>query len=325
MNVLITGGTGTFGTAFVSHVLRHKLAERVVVFSRDEWKQAEMARAFGADSGPGGRLRFILGDIRDYDKLCRAMRGCDTVIHAAALKRVDSIAYNPDEVLRTNVIGTENVCRAAVTAGVSKVITLSSDKAVHAQNVYGVTKAMGEHITIGANVYGYPSGTRLSCVRYGNVLGSRGSVVHLWRMQVAAKRPITLTHPDMTRFWLTPTAAVEHVLTTRSCMGGGEIFLPKLYAAPLGSLAEAIGGIDYPVEISGLRPGGEKLHERMLSDEEPLRTHDYGDFYLIAPHPCSWTKRGYGAPLVAPDFIYSSEHAERLSRENLISMLQEVA
>lgn len=329
---LITGGTGSFGQAFVRYLLNlPRPPKRICIFSRDELKQAHMAEAF-ADK----RLRFFLGDVRDRDRLEQAMQSVDVVVHAAALKRVDSIAYNPGEVKRTNVDGTENVCLAAIAAGVGRVVTISSDKAVHPTTSYGASKQMAEQLTIGANVYGYPQGTRLSCVRYGNVLGSRGSVLHLFRELAEANAVasaesidvqalIPITDERMTRFWITFPQACKLVMTAVQEMQGGEIFIPRLRAMLIVDLAKAVApGAGF--SLVGLRAGGEKLHEVMICEEEAARVRVRTDHYLIVPNPHSWTEyrhHAWDGLAVDDGFRYASDTAHRLSIEQLQLMLEE--
>lgn len=316
----ISGCTGTFGNAFTRYLLDNKLSNRVVCFSRDEVKQSQMAERFKHDS----RLRFMLGDVRDIDRLEEAIDGCQIVVHAAALKRVDAIAYNSQEAQKTNVQGTANVCRASITVGVGKVITISSDKAVHPANFYGTTKQMAEHLTVGANVRGVPRGTRLGCVRYGNVLGSRGSVVGIFRQQAATGAPLTLTHPEMSRFWITVSQACELVMTALSELQGGEVFLPKLPTMRLVDLAEAVAP-GHPHRFMGLRPGGEKLHERLISDEESSRTFDRGTHYVVAPSPHPWTAEEWSGTLVPDGWKYeSSDRSNELTVPELQKLLEAV-
>ena len=288
MRVAVTGCTGSFGRAFIKHVLSHELAERLVGVSRDELKQSELMAAYPDDPAP---LRLVLGDVRDRSRLEQAFYGCDTVVHAAALKRVDAVSYNPGEVVKTNVVGTENVVNAALAAGVTRLVFISSDKAVAPLNIYGASKALAEQIVVSANTYTYPRGLRCAVVRYGNVLGSRGSVVHRWRDQVAMGIPLMLTDARMTRFIITLSAAVRYVLDVLDRIEGGEIFVPVLPSVRLMDLAAAIGGDGYPIAYVGLRPGGEKLQEALLSDDEPTRTRYLAAdraLYAVAPSVCTW-------------------------------------
>lgn len=324
-DILITGGTGSFGTHFVRQCLQDRTYRRVIVYSRDEWKQAQLAAALGVeDIARHPRLRLFLGDVRDPRRLKQAMRGVSVVVHAAALKRVDAGAYNPSEILKTNVLGTENVCVATCEAGVSHVVTLTSDKGVQPTNIYGTSKQFAEHLTVQANSYGYPQGTRHACVRYGNVLGSRGSVLHIWRAAVAAGQPIRLTDARMTRFWLTLDMACDLVRYALTKMRGGEIFVPKLHAAKLQDIATALAGPDYPVEVTGLRPGGEKLHEVLLSPHEVPLALDWGEHYIVPPEIHPWTDAAWLGDRLPEGFVYSSDQVPQLNVEALKRLLKSV-
>lgn len=251
---LITGGTGYFGAAFVRFLLRTD-TPRVCVLSRSEYRQAEMRQELGADQ----RLRFFIGDVRDLDRLERAMHGIETVVHAAALKRVEVGEYDSAEMAKTNVLGTMNVIEAATRAGVKRVVGLSSDKACEPVNCYGASKLVGEKLLLAANNARGIAGPIFAAVRYGNVAGSTGSVIPVWRRALEQGRPVTLTHPEATRFWMHVSEAVDLVLTTAYTMHGGELAIPDLPAYRLADLALALG-VKY--HIVGLRPG-EKLHESM--------------------------------------------------------------
>lgn len=321
MKVLITGGTGSLGSALVRRLLKDE-AERIVVYSRDEWKQAQFAQDLGRGSASDPVLRFFLGDVRDLHRLEQAMHGCDTVIHTAALKRVDAVAYNPSEVRKTNIEGSANVTLAATWAGVAKVLMISSDKACMPTNVYGVSKAQMEHEAVAGNALTIPRGTRVSVVRYGNVLGSRGSVIHTWRAQAAQGLPLTLTHGEMTRFWIMMPQAVEFVLSSLQRMQGGEIFVPKLPAAWMLDLARAFAP-EALLHIAEPRPGGEKIHEMLLTEEETARTLDLGDCYLVVPPLHPWTPREWqGTPVGS--LRYTSDNAPCLSVEELRELLREL-
>ena len=319
--VAITGGTGTFGRAFVAHLLRDPAVTRIAIISRDELKQAEMA----AHLGEHAPLRFFLGDVRDRDRLTQAFYGCDTVVHAAALKRVDAIANNPSEVRRTNIEGSANVIQAAIAAGVAKVVMISSDKACLPTNSYGVSKAQMEHEAIASNTYSVPRGTKIAVVRYGNVVGSRGSVVHLFRAAVAAGRPIPITDPAMTRFWLTIDDAIGLVTHTLEIMRGGELVIPVAPAARVVDLAEAIAPA-HPTVVVGLRPGGEKLHEILLNDDEARRTVVTEHVFIVNPavHPWCAEAPWEGDPL-PPEYVYRSDLVGwRLSVEELRKIVEGV-
>jgi UDP-N-acetylglucosamine 4,6-dehydratase len=253
MKILITGGTGSFGNAFVSRLLTQD-HQRIVIFSRDELKQANMARRFDH-----GSLRFFIGDVRDRDRLCRAMDGCDTVVHAAALKRIEVGQYNPLEVKKTNIDGAANVIEAATDAGVKKVVALSTDKAYAPVSPYGTSKAFAESLFLAANNTRGSKGPVFSVCRYGNVWGSNGSVVPLWRDILRTSDTVPVTDPDCTRFYMTMDQAIDLVLNTIATMKGGEIVIPELPAYRLGDLAHAMGA---KTKVIGL-PKWEKLHESM--------------------------------------------------------------
>lgn len=291
MRILVTGGTGTFGRTFIRRLLNAKTVEAVVSYSRDEVKAAAMTEEFGLMKP----FKAFLGDVRDRTRLDLALRGVDAVVHAAALKRIDVGAYSPSELIQTNIFGTMNVVNAAIEANVKKVVVISSDKAVAATNLYGATKYCAETYAVQANAYGFPSGTRISCVRYGNILGSRGSVYHTWKAQVAAGVPLTLTSAAMTRFIMTIEDASDLVQLALKEADGGEVFVPVLPAATMVDLAKAIGGDDYPIAVSSLRPGGEKISESLLNDEEVRRTKvvKTGRVYAVTPTHREWSARPY--------------------------------
>lgn len=277
MNVLITGGTGSLGHALARHFLSMP-GGKVAIFSRDELKQSQMARLM-----PDPRMRFMLGDVRDLARLEVALDGYDAVVHAAALKRVDAVADSPSEVFRTNLDGTRNVCIAALNRRVPRVLLISSDKACYPTNAYGVSKAAAESETVSWNRYSIPRGVRCSVLRYGNVLGSRGSVIYEWR---AGARGVT--HPDMTRFIITMPSACQAVSWVLGNMEGGEIFVPYLAAARILDLLEAVTGSRTHV-VTGMRPGGEKLHETLITSEEAARTVDtLCGAWAIRPYLHQW-------------------------------------
>lgn len=324
MKVAITGGTGTLGQALTSRFLAEG-AERVVIVSRDEVKQAQMAAAFGSEADiDGGRIRFFLGDVRDRDRIVHAFWDCDVVVHAAALKRVDAVAYNPTEVRKTNIEGSANVSAAAMAAGVGRVLMISSDKAVQPTNIYGVTKAAMEHEAVATNAMSVPRGTRIACTRYGNVLGSRGSVVHIWRDKVEAGERVPLTDERMTRFWLTIGEACDVVLQALDVMEGGEIFVPTLPAMSMSDLALAM---DAPgIFVTGLRPGGEKLHEMLATPEECARAVSHnGSLWIIPPERHSWRQAGWDAKRAGLASPYCSETwGWRLTVGDMRKMLEAV-
>lgn len=301
--VLVTGGTGSFGKRFIQTALAKWNPAAVRVFSRDELKQHDMARDIDDD-----RLRFFLGDVRDLDRLRRAMQGAEIVIHAAALKQVPACEYNPFEAVKTNILGTQNVAEAAIDSGVEKAIALSTDKAVGPANLYGATKLCAEKLFIQANVYTGPRETRLSCVRYGNVVGSRGSVVPLFRDQ-ASTGTVTITDERMTRFWISLDQAVDLVTNALEWMRGGEVFIPKIPSMKVVDLAKAIAP-EVPIRITGIRPG-EKLHESLLTAEESRHTTDHGDHYRIEPEQPFWeARRGVAGAAVPEGFTYTSDGNE---------------
>lgn len=300
--VLVTGGTGSFGTAFVARMLADHPGITVRVFSRDELKQSELAERFGHDP----RLRFFLGDVRDLPRLRRAMRGADYVVHAAAMKQVPACEYNPFEAVQTNVLGSQHIVDAAIDAGVRRVVALSTDKAVNPVNLYGATKLCEEKLIVQGNAYAGSGGTTFACVRYGNVVGSRGSVVPLFRRQADQGR-LTITDERMTRFWITLDQAVDLVLFALDRMVGGEVFIPKIPSMRVTDLADAIApGVGY--DVVGIRPG-EKLHEALLTSDEARHSVDAGDVYVVLPEHPWWSDRpawSDASPLPA-DYSYTSD------------------
>ena len=281
-SILITGGTGSFGKAFLERMLADHNPGRVVVFSRDELKQYEMREQFGEDD----RVRYFLGDIRDRDRLRMALRGVDYVVHAAALKQVDTAEYNPMEFVKTNILGSENVIQASIDTGVSKVIALSTDKASSPANLYGATKLTADKLFISSNHYAVAGSTRFSVVRYGNVMGSRGSVIPYFRRLAEAGETLPITDSRMTRFWITLPQAVAFVISSFVCMAGGELFVPRIPSMRVVDLAEAIAPGARLSEI-GIRPG-EKLHEEMISPEDSRRTVRRPDRYVVQPTLAMW-------------------------------------
>jgi len=263
LTLLVTGGTGCFGQAFTRYALEAG-ARRVIVYSRDEEKQRRMREAL-----PDPRLDFFLGDVRDHEDVRRAMQASslDVVVAAAALKQIDKCEANPLQTMKTNVMGSANVINAALDVGVPKVMAISTDKAVQATTVYGASKAMMERLMVAANIYRGTHGTRFSCVRYGNVIGSTGSVIPKWQAQAGAGLPLTVTDPEMTRFWWTLDAAVSFTAQAISAMDGGEIYIPKLRACRIGDLADAISPRQV---VTGIRPT-EKLHEILIAPDEPAK------------------------------------------------------
>jgi UDP-N-acetylglucosamine 4,6-dehydratase/5-epimerase len=315
-SLLVTGGTGSFGKAFLSRVLEVSSPARIVVFSRDELKQYELKQVLGDDP----RVRYFIGDIRDRDRLRMAMHGVDYVVHAAALKQVDTAEYNPMEFVKTNILGSENVMLAAMDAGVKKVVALSTDKASSPVNLYGATKLTADKLFISSNHYSYGYGTTFSVVRYGNVMGSRGSVIPFFRRLAEAGEPLPITDKRMTRFWITLPQAVDFVLNALETMNGGELYVPRIPSMRVVDLAEAIAPGAELVEI-GIRPG-EKLHEEMISAEDSRRTVRQSDRYVVMPTLAEW---GFVPPEgepVADGFSYTSDTNDLwLSVEDLRRMI----
>lgn len=276
-NILVTGGTGSFGKQFIKTVLERTTPQKIIVYSRDELKQFEMQQVFNQDC-----MRYFIGDVRDGSRLTQAMRGVDYVVHAAALKQVPAAEYNPMECIKTNVDGAKNVIDAAIYNGVKKVVALSTDKAANPINLYGATKLVSDKLFVAANniVGEYP--TRFSVVRYGNVVGSRGSVVPFFRKLLAAGEcELPITDDQMTRFWITLPQGVEFVLKAFWRMQGGEIFIPKIPSSRIVDLAEALApGV--PKKIVGIRPG-EKLHETMCPADDSHLTLEFADHFVIQP------------------------------------------
>ena len=317
-SVLITGGTGSFGNKFVEIVLNNYEPERVIVFSRDELKQYEMQQKFNHDH----RLRFFIGDVRDKDRLSRAFHGVDLVIHAAALKQIPAAEYNPFEVIKTNVMGAQNIIEAAIDCGVKKVIALSTDKAANPINLYGATKLCSDKLFVAGNSYVGFRGTGFSVVRYGNVVGSRGSVIPLFLKQRENGR-LTITDPRMTRFWITLEQGVQFVINSLDRMCSGEIFVPKLPSTRITDLAEAIAP-QCEMEVIGIRPG-EKLHEVMITEEDSRCSFEYDDYYVITPQFPWWKSDNCKGGKPLPEgFIYSSERNDRwLSSEEIMRLVGE--
>lgn len=299
--ILITGGTGSFGRAFVETVLKEHNPRALRIFSRDELKQSELERHYAGEE----RLRYLLGDIRDFHRIKQAFKGVDVVVHAAAMKQVPACEYNPFEAVKTNILGTENVISAAIECEVEAVVALSSDKAVSPVNLYGATKLCAEKLFSRSNAYVGEGRTRFACVRYGNVVGSRGSVVPLF-IQQAEEGRLTLTDEEMTRFWITLNQAVNLVIDCATAISGGEVVIPKIPSTRIVDIADAIApGI--PREVTGVRPG-EKIHEDLLTPDESRNAIELEDKYVILPENPSWTPANPWpeGSAVEPDFKYSS-------------------
>lgn len=299
--VLLTGGTGSFGQAFTEIMLKKHNPKTIRIFSRDELKQWEMEKRFGGDN----RLRFFIGDVRDKDRVERAMDGVDIVVHAAALKQVPICEYNPFEAVKTNVLGAQNIIEAAIDHNVDKVLALSSDKAVNPVNLYGATKMCMEKLFIAANAYVGPSRrTRMSCVRYGNVVGSRGSVIPLFKKQKEAGR-ISITDKRMTRFWITLEQGAELVLKSLDMMRGGEIFVPKIPSMKIMDLVKAVAA-GCRVEVAGIRPG-EKIHECLLTEDESRHSLEFDGFFVIEPEHPFWVVKNLKGRKLSEGFRYASD------------------
>ncbi|MEM7354526.1 MAG: UDP-N-acetylglucosamine 4,6-dehydratase (inverting), partial [Acidobacteriota bacterium] len=300
--VLVTGGTGSFGREFTRCLLAKHPPAKLIILSRDELKQHEM-RTSGFDDP---RLRFFIGDVRDADRLRRAMGGVDIVVHAAALKQVPACEYNPIEAVLTNVTGARNVIDAALDCGVNRVVALSTDKAVNPANLYGATKLVAEKLFVQANSYSGTSPTRFSCVRYGNVVGSRGSVIPLFLEQKRRGR-LTVTDPRMTRFWITLEHGVELVLRAIEEMHGGEVFVPKIPSMNIMDLAQAVDP-ECEVEEIGIRPG-EKLHEALISEDESRQTVELDEMFVVQPaHPWWSGKQWDNGRALEEGFSYTSDN-----------------
>ncbi|QEA29074.1 UDP-N-acetylglucosamine 4,6-dehydratase (inverting) [Microbacterium sp. PI-1] len=300
-SILVTGGTGSFGKAFIRYALDNLGPRRIVIYSRDELKQYEARQMFADDP----RLRWFIGDIRDQDRLRRAMHEVDYVVHAAALKQVDTAEYNPFEYVKTNIVGSQNVVEASIDAGVKKVVALSTDKASSPLNLYGATKLAADKLFQSANHYAASYVTRFSVVRYGNVMGSRGSVVPFFRKLAAEGKPLPITDSRMTRFWITLPQAVEFVVDSFDQMQGGELYVPRIPSMKITDLVEAIAPGAETYEI-GIRPG-EKLHEEMISLDDARRTLRLGDRFVVLPTIANW---GFNPPQGEdlPDgFAYQSD------------------
>jgi UDP-N-acetylglucosamine 4,6-dehydratase len=320
-SVLITGGTGSFGQRFVETVLARFAPQRLIVFSRDELKQFEMARRF--DPRDHRCLRYFVGDVRDRERLYRALDGVDYVVHAAALKQVPSCEYNPLEAIKTNILGAANLIDAAIDRGVQSVIALSSDKAACPVNLYGATKLCADKLFVSANNYSGPHPTRFGVVRYGNVVGSRGSVVPLF-LSLRHQGVIPVTDVRMTRFWITLEQGVDFVLQSLSRSRGGEIFVPKLPSMRLVDLAYAVAP-GCRIENVGIRPG-EKLHEMMLSEDDARHTLEFDDHYAVLPSPEAAQFRrepppAEGRPCPEGFCYHSNTNTQWLSVEDLRQML----
>ncbi|WP_313892577.1 UDP-N-acetylglucosamine 4,6-dehydratase (inverting) [Psychrobacillus sp.] len=314
--VLVTGGTGSFGKMFTREALSLG-AKKVIVFSRDELKQYEMRQEF-EDS----RIRFFIGDVRDKDRLYRAFEGVDIVIHAAAMKHVEACEYNPFEAVKTNIHGAQNIIEAAIDKGVEKVIALSTDKAAAPVNLYGATKLASDKLFIAANAYVGEKHTKFSVVRYGNVVGSRGSVVPFFK-KIKETGILPITDERMTRFWITLDQGVQFVIDNLERMHGGELFVPKIPSMNIIDLAKAIGP-ECEINIVGIRPG-EKLHETMITEDDARHTVEFDDYYVIAPEFTWWSKEIQGGKSLPEGFEYNSSINDKwLTVEELQEIIKEL-
>jgi len=316
-SILVTGGTGSFGKAFIPYVLDNLQPERVAVLSRDELKQFDMRGDFEGDR----RLRWFLGDVRDRERLNRALVGIDYVVHAAALKQVDTAEYNPFEFVKTNILGSQNLIDACIDAGVKKVVALSTDKASSPINLYGATKLAADKLFIAANNYAHEHATKLAVVRYGNVMGSRGSVVPFFQAKIQAHEALPITDPKMTRFWITLDQAVRFVVDSFDQMSGGELYVPRIPSMRIADLVDALAP-GYPTVEIGIRPG-EKLHEEMISSDDGYRTVKLDDRYVVMPTIAEWGFTRVEGESVLPGFSYRSDTNDQwLSPAELRTILQ---
>lgn len=302
-SILVTGATGSFGKRFIKHLLENHNPARLVAFSRDELKQFEMQQKVRSP-----KLQYTLGDVRDYDRLHHVLAGIDFVVHAAAMKQVPASEYNPMEAIKTNIIGTQNLISAAINQGVRRVIALSTDKAANPANLYGATKLCADKLFVAANALSEPQRTRFSIVRYGNVIGSRGSVIPFF-MQKRASGVLPITDPRMTRFWITLGQGVQFVIDCLDRMRGGEIFVPKIPSMNIVDVAKVVAP-ECRTEIIGIR-SGEKLHEVMITSDDAWNTVEFDDYYVIQPAADWWNRADFlalaGGRPVDEGFIYGSD------------------
>jgi UDP-N-acetylglucosamine 4,6-dehydratase len=318
--ILVTGGTGSFGKKFITTILKEHVPAKVIVYSRDELKQHEM-RVAGYDAA---NLRYFIGDIRDRERLNRALHGVDIVVHTAALKQVGACEYNPLEAIKTNINGTSNVIEASIDMGVSKVLALSTDKAVNPINLYGATKLAAEKLVVQSNSYSGSGITRLSCVRYGNVVGSRGSVVPVF-LEQRKKGRITITDERMTRFWITLDQGVRFVMNCIQEMSGGEVFVPKIPSMTIMDLAKAVAP-EARVDVVGIRPG-EKLHEVLISEDEARTTVELEKMFVVQPAEALWfghTWEKQGKKLTDDYRFASNNNTQWLTIDDLKKIIQPI-
>ena len=318
-SILVTGATGSFGKRFIKHVLESHNPARVMVFSRDELKQFEMQQEIRSP-----KLQYVLGDVRDRDRLYHVLAGVDFVVHAAAMKQVPASEHNPMEAIKTNVIGAENLISAAIDQGVERVIALSTDKAANPANLYGATKLCADKLFVAANAMAQPHRTRFSVVRYGNVIGSRGSVIPFF-MQKRASGVLPITDPRMTRFWITLGQGVQFVIDCLDRMRGGEIFVPKISSMNIMDIAKVVAP-ECRTEVIGIRPG-EKLHEVMITSDDAWNTVEFDDRYVIQPAADWWNRADFSAQTggrpVEEGFVYSSDHNPRWMKPQELRALLE--
>lgn len=304
--VLVTGGTGSFGKRFVRKLLTQYSPKKVIIYSRDELKQHEMAKTFPESQYPA--IRYFIGDVRDYQRLLRAFMGVDIVIHAAALKHVPAAEYNPFEFVKTNIVGAQNIIEAAIERSVKKVVALSTDKASNPINLYGATKLCSDKLFVAGNSYAGMEGTRFNVVRYGNVIGSRGSVIPFF-MHQKSKGVLPITDERMTRFWITLDHGIDLVLKALEAPYGGGIFVPKIPSMKIVDLAKALAP-ECRIEVVGIRPG-EKLHECMIGEDDAPNTFEYSNHYVIQPSIHKWQEeqiRAGDGQRVQEGFKYSSDN-----------------
>lgn len=317
-SVLVTGATGSFGKRFIKTVLETTDVKRLVVFSRDELKQFEMQQYLSSD-----RLRYFLGDVRDKERLNRALDGVDIVIHAAAMKQVPASEYNPMEAIKTNIFGAENIVNCCIDQGVERVIALSTDKAANPANLYGATKLCSDKLFVAGNALSGRHRTRFSVVRYGNVIGSRGSVIPFF-MKKRSEGVLPITDERMTRFWITLDQGVKFVLDSLERMEGGEIFIPKIPSMGIMDVAQVVAP-ECSTKVIGIRPG-EKLHEIMITEDDAINTAEFNDHYVIQPASDWWDAKAYlerkGGKRVPEQFSYSSDNnTVWMSQQDLINLL----
>ena len=321
--VLLTGGTGSFGKAFTRKILREYNIKKLIIFSRDELKQFEMAQEFKGEK----RIRFFIGDVRDQERLKRALDGVNIVVHAAALKQVPTAEYNPFEAVKTNIMGAQNIINTSIDAGVEKVVALSTDKAANPINLYGATKLVSDKLFIAGNNYSAFSKTKFSVVRYGNVVGSRGSVIPFFlKLKESGAKVVPITDSNMTRFWITLDQGVDLVIKALTVMNGREIFVPKIPSMNIMELAKAIVP-ECETQIVGIRPG-EKIHETLIPVEDAKRTIEFDKYFIITPEPHEFAPKY--TPLEAnwkpilEGFSYTSDNnSEWLLVRDLVKILEE--